>query len=62
MRREVIITFWPNRDDNNHVLIITTGVELQTNERSGQAFLFDPSKNHEALDPYLSCSWTVAVI
>jgi hypothetical protein len=62
MRQEVIITIWPKRDDNNRVLIIAIDVDPQTAEQPGGAFFFDPSINHEVLDLYSSCSWTVAVI
>jgi hypothetical protein len=62
MRKEIIINIWPNRDNNDHILIITIDVDSQADERSASAFLFDPSKNHEALDLYLSRSWTVVLI
>jgi hypothetical protein len=38
LRKEVIVTIWPNRDDNDHVLITTIDVDSQTGERSGRAF------------------------
>jgi hypothetical protein len=56
------VTIWPNRDDSDHVLVITIEVDSRMGDRSGRAFCFDPSKNHEALDLYLSCSWTADVI
>jgi hypothetical protein len=61
-RQEISITIWPNRNGNDHVFIITKDVDSQMDERSGRTFLFDPSTKYEAPDPYLSCSWTVAVI
>jgi hypothetical protein len=61
-RKDVIITTWPDQDDNDHVLIITIDMDSQMDERSGRAFVLDPSRNHEALDLDLSCGWTVAVI
>jgi hypothetical protein len=46
-RKEIIITISPNRDDNNHGLIITMDVDSQrTNDHNG--FFFDRLKNHEA--------------
>jgi hypothetical protein len=62
MRKKVIITIWLNRDGNENALIIAIDVDSQTNNQSRRSFCFDPSKNHEALDLYLSYSWTVAVI
>jgi hypothetical protein len=55
-RKEIIITLWPNRNDNDRVSIFTIDVDLQADERSERAFVCDPSKNHEALVLYLPCS------
>jgi hypothetical protein len=56
--KEVIVTIWPNRCDNDHVLIMTIDVDSQADERSGRALFVDSSKNHAAVDLHLS----VAVI
>jgi hypothetical protein len=44
MRKGVIITIWLSRDINNHGLISMIDVDSQTDEQSGRAFFFDPSK------------------
>jgi hypothetical protein len=44
MIKEIIIIIRPNRDDNNHALIIAIDVDSQTDERSGRAFALIPRK------------------
>jgi hypothetical protein len=61
-RKKIIIILWPNRDDDNHILIIAIDMDSQMDERSGRTLFFDPSTNGEVLDLSLFCSLTVAVI
>jgi hypothetical protein len=37
-KKKVMINIWPNRDDSNHVLIMTIHVNSETGERSEWAF------------------------